>query len=176
MNLMITCYIAHLLAFDSTSTPPKELIAWREGFRLAVVEKQIDSFFEQVKETQGHHSTCLAYQACAFAMKAQINWNPISKWYYIRKYNQLMNRAVALSAANLEVRFLRFSMEYYLPKWLEMSIHLQEDKEYISSHVEDIHELQLHEDYAHYILYFLKQTNFFDQSTLESLQTALTKP
>tara|TARA_B100001250_G_C19606020_1_gene702793 strand:- start:158 stop:685 length:528 start_codon:yes stop_codon:yes gene_type:complete len=174
MNLL-NCFLLFTTLSYSSLTGNDELIQLREGFRQAVVNQQVDAFYHQVTINNSDESVIQAYTACAYALKAKTAWNPFTKLSQVRMYEQLMEQASLKSPNNIEIRFLRFSIEYNLPTWLGMSEHLNEDQQYIASHIMDIQELMLHPEYARYILYFIQETGLFKEKTITGLQQALVK-
>ncbi|WP_242928545.1 hypothetical protein [Pontibacter vulgaris] len=73
----------------------------------------------------------LAYRAASEATMAKHAWNPYQKMKHINKAAELFDEAVKRDSHNPEIRFLRFTMEHYVPRYLNMSAHLEEDKKYI---------------------------------------------
>ncbi|WP_258102349.1 hypothetical protein [Marinoscillum pacificum] len=172
---LLNCLLLFISLLHSSSTGNDELVQLREGFRQAVVNQEVDAFYHQVTVNNSDESIIKAYTACAYAMKAKTTWNPFTKLSQVRMYEQLMTEAYLKSPDNIELRFLRFSIEYNLPSWLGMSDHLDEDQQYIASHTMDIQELMLHPEYARYILYFIKETGLYKEETVTKLQQALVK-
>lgn len=73
----------------------------------------------------------LAYKAASEAVMAKYVWNPYSKLKHLKTGGEMFAEAVALDAKHPEIRFLRFTVEHYVPRYLNMSQHLQEDKQLI---------------------------------------------
>lgn len=174
MNLLNSFLVSIFLSY-SPKSGNEQLIQLREGFRQAIVNDQVANFIEQVEQTTLNQPELLAYAACAYALKAKSSWNPLNKLASIRKYDQMMTEAARISPSNIEIRFLRFSIEINLPDWLGFSNHLTEDQLYISSHLEEIEGLMLHREYARYILYFLRETDRYEEKTIIKLREALIK-
>lgn len=72
-----------------------------------------------------------AYYGSGIAFQAKHSWSPASKLSKAKAAAKELNKAVQLAPNDLEVRFLRFSFEYSIPDFLEMSEHLQADKKWI---------------------------------------------
>lgn len=70
----------------------------------------------------------LGYQAAAYALKARSVWNPIDKLMYIKKSQETFKEAIILEEDNIEIRFLRFSIQYNTPAVLGFSQDMVEDK------------------------------------------------
>ncbi len=70
----------------------------------------------------------LAFYAGFEALVAKHEWNPYIKLKLITKAVKRFDRAVEEEPKNAEIRFLRFSVEHYLPDFLKKSDHLEEDR------------------------------------------------
>jgi len=72
-----------------------------------------------------------AYLGAGHALQAKHSWNPGSKLSLAQKASEELNAAINKSPNDLEIRFLRFSVECNMPAFLNLSSHVQEDKLYI---------------------------------------------
>lgn len=89
---------------------------------------------------------------------AQLSWNPLDKLGQIKKFEKLMSEAISRDTDNLEIHFLRFCIEYHIPKWLGFSDNLYSDKDFIVTHADKIEELEFSSHFVKYIAYFLNET------------------
>ncbi|MDX2301449.1 MAG: hypothetical protein NW226_01560 [Microscillaceae bacterium] len=80
--------------------------------------------------------TFTAYWGAALAMQAKNTLNVFSKLYYIQKANEHFAKAVKLEPENVEIRFLRFSIQLNTPAFLGYSQHIDLDKTQIMKHLE----------------------------------------
>ncbi len=100
----------------------------RRDFFLALKDKnQAELFCENLRAVKSQNALMLAYYGASQAIMAKHAWNPYSKLQYVRRGIKDLEKAVGMSAENLEVRFLRFSIEYYTPSFLNLSKHQDED-------------------------------------------------
>ena len=72
-----------------------------------------------------------AYLASVEAVQAKHSWNPYNKLALLSSADQTMAVAVQSDPKNIEIRFLRFSYEHYVPAFLGYSKHLQDDRRVI---------------------------------------------
>ena len=79
----------------------------------------------------GADAAVLAYQAVGEALQARYGWSPLAKLRAVRAAQELFGRAVALEPDNVEVRFLRFTVESHIPRYLGFSPHLADDRAHI---------------------------------------------
>lgn len=90
----------------------------------------------------------LAYKAASEAVMAKYVWNPYGKLKQIKTANAIFADAVALDKDNAEIRFLRFTLEHYVPRYLNLSAHVEEDKKMIISSLQAYPESDLSEGLA----------------------------
>lgn len=101
----------------------------RKDYIQAVSSEKVASrLYSELKEIKEPSPLILAYLGSSEAVKAKHAWNPINKMGYLKKGCKTLNEAVSLSPNQIEIRFLRFSLEHYLPDFLGYSKHLDEDK------------------------------------------------
>ena len=70
----------------------------------------------------------LGYFGATEALLAKHHWNPYKKLEYLAKSQKTLQIAISKSPNNLELRFLRFSIQHYLPSFLGQSKNIDEDK------------------------------------------------
>ncbi|WP_152439835.1 hypothetical protein [Arcticibacter svalbardensis] len=125
-NMIRFCLLLLLLPFSTMALDIKKI---RLEFYEAVDNKGVaENFYARMKKDQGISPVCLAYYGSAQTLMAKHAWNPYHKLAYLKSGMIDLGRAVALSPDNLEIRFLRFSIEHYIPAFLGMSKNLPEDK------------------------------------------------
>jgi hypothetical protein len=73
----------------------------------------------------------LAYLGSVQAIKAKHAWNPVSKMACLKQGFETLNMAVLKDPNQLEIRFLRFSLQFYVPAVLGYSKNLDTDKKKI---------------------------------------------
>jgi len=120
------CLLLLLLPFSSMALDIKKI---RLEFYEAVDDKKVaEDFYARMKKDKSINSVCLAYYGSAQTLMAKHAWNPYRKLAYLKSGMLDLGKAVDMSPDNLEIRFLRFSIEHYIPEFLGMSKHLLEDK------------------------------------------------
>lgn len=117
-----------LLLFLPFSMKAFDISQLRKSYIAAVKDKEVAEKFYKMLEPQASSSPLmLAYYGSAQAIMAKHAWNPCKKMEYVKSGLKTMETAVAKSPESLEIRFLRFSLEYYLPSFLGLSKHMEED-------------------------------------------------
>ncbi|PTR00829.1 hypothetical protein C8P68_10156 [Mucilaginibacter yixingensis] len=118
-----------LLLLLSFVAPAQSLPKVRAAFVRALNSKQVtDSLYNSLSKAKDKSPILVAYTGSANAMRALHTWNPYFKIKYVGDAEQCFSTAVQQDPHNIEIRFLRFSMEHYVPGFLGFSKNLQADK------------------------------------------------
>lgn len=91
-------------------------------------EKTTSKLYAQLKNIENPNPLILAYLGSVDALRAKHSWNPINKLGFLKSGCKTLDEAVVLSPNQIEIRFLRFSLEHYLPDFLGYSQHLEQDR------------------------------------------------
>lgn len=85
----------------------------------------------ELKKIAKPDALTLAYIGSLEALKAKHTWNPYQKLSYMEEFNRIINEAIKRMPDNLEIRFLRYTIQYHTPSFLGYSKNLEEDKRVI---------------------------------------------
>ena len=104
------------------------------GIRKAIVqavdsERITDSLLQKLSPFSDNNPLLMGYVATLQALKSKHHWNPYLKLKYLQLATKKMNMAVAGAPMNLEIRFMRFSIQHYTPSFLGYSKQLAEDRQ-----------------------------------------------
>jgi hypothetical protein len=91
--------------------------------------KTTDSLYNSLKIIKNKSPLTISYMGVLEALKAKHAWNPYSKLKYINRSEKTLEQAVAGDQHNLEIRFMRFSVEHNVPGFLGDNKHLVADRE-----------------------------------------------
>ncbi|MBK6481818.1 MAG: hypothetical protein KBF32_12645 [Chitinophagales bacterium] len=80
----------------------------------------------------------LGYRGGAEALLAKHAWNPYTKLEYLDKSMKTLQRSIDLDPQNTEIRFIRFSIQFYVPRFLGLSKNLKEDAHVIALHFDQL--------------------------------------
>jgi hypothetical protein len=100
-------------------------------------DNKTDELLKKLSKTSGEEPLLIAYKGATEALKAKHAFNPYTKLTYLKKSNESLQWAIKLRPENVEIRFLRFSIQHYLPGFLRADKELQEDKSVIIQHLQD---------------------------------------
>lgn len=79
-----------------------------------------------------------SYKAMLTFLKANYTINPFKKLSVFKKGQKEMDEAVKLSPNDLETRFLRLSIQYKIPTFLDYNKNKKEDTEFIKKHIDEM--------------------------------------
>ena len=116
-----------------------EINSVRNTYKLAVDQSAKADELVKITSNHGNNAVFMAYYGTGKALQAKHGWNPASRFSLAREAANILNKAVAASPQNLEVRFLRFSFESRAPGMLGLTLHTADDKAWIMSHLDKKH-------------------------------------
>jgi len=90
-----------------------------------------DSLYRVLKSRDSENPLIIGYIGTLEALKAKHSWNPYNKIKYVALSQKTMRVAVERDPTNLEIRFMRFSIQHYTPSFLGFSKDLEEDRKAI---------------------------------------------
>ncbi len=83
------------------------------------------------------------YYGCAKMMMAKYAINPINKLAYFSQGKKILERCIAIEKENIELRFLRLTIQCNAPKFLGYHTSIKEDKLFLTNSITTIKDQQL---------------------------------
>lgn len=162
-----------LLAYPAMSSDGSDGL--RKCFHESVLdESKIDMFHQKVMAIDMPSAIEKAYQAASFALLAKKVWNPIEKIEYLNRYSKLIDRAIAAAPNNIEIRFLRLSIDHNTPMIAGRRHHVDDDKKQILKLLAPLVKFELDTYFNRFIIYFLKSEKIYSESELQFVIARLT--
>lgn len=128
LSCIIALTMSTLIAFSSNHS----IDDIRKKYQLAVYDSKVaDALSEKLKKIEKPDALTLAYKGSTEALKAKHAWNPYTKLDYMNSFDKIINEAVRMNSDDVEIRFLRYSVQLNTPKYLGLSKNLAEDKSMI---------------------------------------------
>jgi hypothetical protein len=90
--------------------------------------KTTDSLYNSLGAIKNRTSLINGYMATLEALKAKHTWNPYYKVKYLNDAENSFKNAVANDPHNIEIRFMRFSVEHNVPGFLGYNKNLDADR------------------------------------------------
>lgn len=109
-----------------------ELIKIRNLYEQSVVKEESHLKLTVLLLTNKSENTLLiGYKAANIMIGANYVFNPITKWNKFNKGKKLLELAIEKEPNSIEIRYIRFTIQTNLPKFLRYSSHLNRDKEFL---------------------------------------------
>lgn len=108
--------------------------------------------------------TLKAYRACATMLNAQYVWSPFTKMSYFKNGRNHLQKSVEADPDNVEIRYLRFTIQTESPAFLGYNEEISEDKNMLISSLNSLNDKELKK----MIFDYLKSS---DQLTKEEKQS-----
>lgn len=142
----------------------------RSDFYLSTLDyKFAFPLIENLNEIHNPNALILAYRGATEAMLAKPGWNIFKKIGYLKQSRDSFEEAVKRDKDDIEIRFLRLSVEYHIPRYLGLSENLQEDKKVIIQNAHLFREKQLPVEITDYIILFCKQSGLYSKAEICNL-------
>lgn len=103
-----------------------------EEFAKILLAETTQSSTENIAE----NAIITAYKGALEALRAKHAWMPFNKLAYLDNAKKFFITAIEAAPNDIEIRFLRFSIQSNLPIFLMQSPNIQEDKEIIIKNLE----------------------------------------
>lgn len=117
---------------DATNRPDSYAVAnLRQQYQRAAADKQAGAdFYKLMAAYHERDAVVLAYKAAAEAIRAR-DAGLLDKLTFVQQSARTFEQAVQQDADNVEVRFLRLSVESNLPSFLGLSQHVEQDRQFL---------------------------------------------
>lgn len=123
-----TIWICFALFGFQSSTLETDLPQLRKNYTKVVSDKNLCDRMIQTLEKQNNSATQVAYLGALQTIWAKHTPNPVSKLSTFRRGKNNLEKAVKTEPNNIEIRFLRHSVQKNIPKFLGYSEHIGEDR------------------------------------------------
>lgn len=126
---LLVFYVFLVFGFVGGNTGAYRVSELRHYFHKATKSAETSAdFHELMAAYDGREPKVLAFKAASEAVMAKYTWNPSSKLKHLRTSAALFEQAVKLDDDDPEIRFLRYTIQYHIPKYLNMSSNIEEDR------------------------------------------------
>lgn len=120
--------LCNQLAYADAGQP--DLKTLRKKLILAINNgNTTDSLYNALNSQPIKTPLTIAYLGALDALKAKHTWNPYSKIKYLNVSEKLMDKAVSQDPNNIEILFMRFSIQHNVPGFLGYGKNLVGDKQ-----------------------------------------------
>jgi hypothetical protein len=149
-KLKIVAYL--LIGFISVSfTHVDEILELRTSFQKALTSSKSATDLNTLTAKQ-ETAIKKAYHGVSYTLLGKHATNPIKKLEYLKKGLPILNQAVQDKPLDVEIRFLRFSVEENVPSFVQIERHVSTDKYFLVNNLKPSH------TYYEFIKNYLKQS------------------
>lgn len=128
MRALLILYISTFTAGTSST----DLGSIRELYVKASTDEEVHSKLVSTLEPVEQGSPILfGYKAAAHMMSAQYTYNPYSKYRYFKEGRSMIESVIRSHPNDVELRYLRLSIQLNLPEMLNYSENINEDKNFL---------------------------------------------
>ena len=124
-----------------------------------------------LSEANEDNALLLGYKGAAQMMMAKHVINPLSKMSHFSKGKKAFSKAIEDQPSNVELRFLRFSVQSETPEFLGYKDNLEEDKKMLFLNIDAMKDRELKK----MILQFFTKAKALSQTEREMMQARLQK-
>lgn len=163
--MAVKILIFFLMISSQVSAQDLNLLKIRKEYSLAVKDEDICENNLNVLRAKAKATTDKGYLAVYEMVYAKHMGNPFKKIGQFKKGKNLLESLIKQNPNNVELRFIRWSVQIHAPSILNYSGDINEDKKYI---VANLNTLQPHD--AKEIIYkYIKGANCFSDAELKEM-------
>lgn len=164
MHKYFLCFI--LVGFCSIIKAQSVLLKEvRENFKQGVRDGAVCKKYHELLKSNAKTGSEKGYEAAYQMFMAKHTGNPIRKMKYFNSGKDLLEKQIANSPSNVDLRFIRFSIQYHTPSFLGYKDNITEDKLFL---VDNLYKLEDIEGKA-VLFKYLKGMNLFTEQELSLL-------
>ena len=82
------------------------------------------------------------YEGCFYFFKCKFESSPISKLIYFKKGKKLLENAIKMNPNSVELKFLRYSIQRNLPKFLSYHNNIELDYNFVCQNIKNMSDKQ----------------------------------
>ncbi len=146
----------------------------RSRYQEAVTDREeADALWRKLKRQSSQEALHIAYQASTRVLQANFALLPLSKLAYLKEAMKLFRQAVKIDPENIEIRFLRYSIQHNLPRYLHESGDMDEDKAVIFRNLSSFQRFNLDATHLQSFLNFFEQHQLISGPERDQLQSLI---
>lgn len=134
MKKRCVCLILVCLTPICTEAQNIDLDFMRLNYGKVVSDKELCSILIEELKTEKNNPVFLAYYGALQTIWANHTLNPISKLSTFNKGKKNLEKAVEMASDDIEIRFIRLSVQKNAPTFLGYHQHIEADEAFIEKH------------------------------------------
>lgn len=140
-----------LLVLSSFTTANLSITEVRNVYEKAIYSQQIAVDLID-KLNVSNNNTFLGYKGAVTMIMAKHVFSPYKKLNYFKNGKEILEQAILKEPLNIELRFLRFSIQSNSPKFLDYHSNLFSDKSFLLKEVKTINDTDLKQRITKFLL------------------------
>jgi hypothetical protein len=101
---------------------------------------------------ENNNPLLMGYRGASTMVMAKHAFNPFCKFSYFKKGKNILENAIKADNSNIELRFLRFTIQNNVPSFLNYGSHKKSDKLFLSKYVSEVEDQELKKIINDYLL------------------------
>ena len=133
-----------LLVILLTQQDKTDLFHIRKEYAIAANDKNTaQQLLKKLEKKSDTNPILIGYHGAVMMVMAQYHLNPLSKLSSFKSGKLKLEDALKQSPNDVELRYLRFTIQYHSPVFLDYQKHLQQDKSFLINSLSDIKDADL---------------------------------
>lgn len=120
-------------------------------YGVCLNETDIHDFNDFLELNNNDNTVTKGYQAVIWFLWADYHWSPVKKWKCFNKGKESLDELINNNNDNIELRFLRLTIQENTPKVLGYNTQKEKDKAFIFSRLNSIDDSDLKERITNYL-------------------------
>ncbi len=163
MRVMIFAFV--LLISNKICAQELDLNAVRNDFNKGVKDEKLCIKYLEALEKEANSPIERGYAAAFHMFMAKHTSNPFKKMSYFKEGKNKLEKELKSNPNNVELRFIRLSIQYHIPKYLGYHNEINADKDYVMNNL-----YKLSDKYTKEKIYkYLKGANMYTADELALL-------
>lgn len=159
-------HILFVVALILNPVDTKTIATLRKLYAEAPVKKDSFDQMKSVLDKNTENTPLLnGYRGCALMIEANYLLNPVSKLNYFNKGKNILEKAIESSKENVELRYLRLTIQAECPSILGYSDELKGDKAFLLKKISSLSDISLKKN----IISFLKESDLLTTAEKKKL-------
>ncbi len=143
-------YISFLSFFFTSPSISEIRELYKEAPNSKKITLQLVKELEAIKRTD--KAVLVAYKAASLTLLAKASKGAKSKKIYFKEGVELLEFIISKNPKNIELRFIRLTIQEKSPKFLKYKEHINEDKLFIYNHLKSVKDSNLQAYIKGYVL------------------------
>jgi hypothetical protein len=164
----MTRYLLLLLTLITCNAYATDIRNLRKQYEVAAGnEQQVAALLKSI-EPYTMLPVYLGYKGALTMMMAEFPWNPVVRYTTFTKGKEMLEQAILADSTNIELIYIRFTVQSNIPAFLNYSSNIPDDKTFLLAHLDAITDADLKQRIVRFLRSSEKLT-FQEKLTLQTM-------